>query len=365
MGEIQFTPDSESKIDFTPDEEPKPEVKEKSLWEKANTPLYNVPLVDEDTGIDPKTGKPFGGGILGVALPMDWAIKAENIGRNIFSSMTSPLGIALAGAGIASAPLRAAGAIGLSRAAEGVASGAGLYFGVENLATGVGQIKDAETSADMFEGVVNSLLGAGIGLAGGAGISDAALRKGPVKTASKTGSVEGQKAYEEVFGKEKPAEEVKATEPAPVTDAPAPTGFTNVPEKAQPGDVVFVPPELTPPTGADVKLTGKLTGRSPEFPTYQKPKLKPEVPATAPDPRQGMSAIEEIRSAGARTRKQVQDLFPQLSNEEAAALRRAAWREDELNALGYDSRDIFEMMPEEISYITDNKVARAAMPLRA
>ncbi len=52
---------------------------------------------------------------------------------------------------------------------------------------------------------------------------------------------------------------------------------------------------------------------------------RPEVPATAPEPERGMNVIEEIRTKNARTKEQIQQLFPQLSREQAGQLRIRAW----------------------------------------
>lgn len=53
----------------------------------------------------------------------------------------------------------------------------------------------------------------------------------------------------------------------------------------------------------------------------------PVVPATPPEPERGMTVLEEIRAAEARTKQQIQDLFPKakLSREEAQKLRNMAW----------------------------------------
>ena len=55
------------------------------------------------------------------------------------------------------------------------------------------------------------------------------------------------------------------------------------------------------------------------------PTLKPEVPSTPPEPEREENVIQEIRRKGLTTRRQVQSLFPHLSNEEAAELRNQAW----------------------------------------
>lgn len=52
---------------------------------------------------------------------------------------------------------------------------------------------------------------------------------------------------------------------------------------------------------------------------------RPEVPESAPEPQRGLSVIEEIRQSNADTTRKVQELYPHLKREEAAALRRQAF----------------------------------------
>ena len=71
------------------------------------------------------------------------------------------------------------------------------------------------------------------------------------------------------------------------------------------------------------------------------PTEPPVVPETGADPRQTAfsSSLDEIRQKGARTTAQVQALFPEigLSRQEAAALRRQAWGEDEVKQKQQDN----------------------------
>jgi len=96
--------------------------------------------------------------------------------------------------------------------------------------------------------------------------------------------------------------------------------------------------EVLAPATAEVmtRLPGGVQGRFMPKPAVEpKPPLAnlprgtfaPEVPETPPEPQRGMTVIEEIRAAGARTKEQVRQLFPQLSREEAAAFRNQAWPE--------------------------------------
>jgi hypothetical protein len=85
-----------------------------------------------------------------------------------------------------------------------------------------------------------------------------------------------------------------------------------------------IPTEAAKAT-ADV-VTGKQLTLPPRFVPPQKPKPpKPVIPETAPEPERGESVIEEIKRRGLQTKKQIQSVFPHLSNEEAAALRNMAW----------------------------------------
>jgi len=63
----------------------------------------------------------------------------------------------------------------------------------------------------------------------------------------------------------------------------------------------------------------------PPLPNLPRGTFRPEVPGTAAEPYE--TVLATIRKAGARTRKQIQALFPErrLKNEEAADLRDAAW----------------------------------------
>jgi GGDEF domain-containing protein len=96
-------------------------------------------------------------------------------------------------------------------------------------------------------------------------------------------------------------------------------------------------------TDPNRKLTGGETVIDPKNPAYnmppqgmrqgsfEPPKQPAEVPETPAEPEktQYTSQLDEIRQNDARTKKQIQALFPdaQLSNEQAADLRRQAWGE--------------------------------------
>lgn len=78
-------------------------------------------------------------------------------------------------------------------------------------------------------------------------------------------------------------------------------------------------PPLTPPPPVPRPVY------TPDVPRLKPP--RPEVPVTPPEPERGLNVLEEIRQANAKTRKQIQSLFPRakLSNEQAARLRDEAW----------------------------------------
>jgi hypothetical protein len=61
---------------------------------------------------------------------------------------------------------------------------------------------------------------------------------------------------------------------------------------------------------------------------------KPIVPTTEAVPEQVAftSVLDEIRQKNARTKEQIQKIYPQLTREEAAVLRRQAWNEQEVKA---------------------------------
>lgn len=54
---------------------------------------------------------------------------------------------------------------------------------------------------------------------------------------------------------------------------------------------------------------------------------KAAVPETPAEPQKGMTALEEIRNAGAKTKEDIRKLYPQLTREQAAQLRNQAWGE--------------------------------------
>lgn len=121
-----------------------------------------------------------------------------------------------------------------------------------------------------------------------------------------------------------PGEVVSTTEPVPPTAGELITPEVMPPEAPAAGAVT--PPRGPEPPGfppSDV-----LAPPTPQAP----PRLPPVVPVTPPTLQlgYGMTVLQEIRDAGARTTAQVQALFParELSREEAADLRRQAWGEE-------------------------------------
>ena len=84
------------------------------------------------------------------------------------------------------------------------------------------------------------------------------------------------------------------------------------------GSMLQIPEGARPPVARAAELVGPPVPGRAKF-------LRPEVPGTAAEPYE--TALATIRKANARTRKQIQALFPErrLKNEEAADLRDAAW----------------------------------------
>ena len=76
---------------------------------------------------------------------------------------------------------------------------------------------------------------------------------------------------------------------------------------------------------------------------------KPVVPGTETVPEQVAfsSVLDEIRQKNARTKEQIQKIYPQLSREEAAVLRRQAWNEQEVKTQHEQNlNDLFEKAKE-------------------
>jgi hypothetical protein len=74
-------------------------------------------------------------------------------------------------------------------------------------------------------------------------------------------------------------------------------------------------------------VTPEVTPERTPIPVPKKASAIPEVPSTPPEPMKGVSVIEEIRNANAQTKEAIRALYPQISREEAAALRKQAWGE--------------------------------------
>lgn len=107
----------------------------------------------------------------------------------------------------------------------------------------------------------------------------------------------------------------KGVAPDEVTSPPEPGGVTPISEYL--ALKRFLP--------ADNPMPGMVGSVTPidRFIKRNKPEIS--VPGTAPEPERSLTVIEEIRQKNAQTKEQVRALFPQLSREQAAELRRLAW----------------------------------------
>lgn len=97
--------------------------------------------------------------------------------------------------------------------------------------------------------------------------------------------------------------------------------------------------EMAPPQPLEFSgaaIPGRPRGATPIIPTAGPEVLGPQVPRrlrtpgvvvpeTLPEPQRDVPIIREIRDKDARTKEQIQKLFPQLTREEAGELRRQAW----------------------------------------
>jgi hypothetical protein len=87
------------------------------------------------------------------------------------------------------------------------------------------------------------------------------------------------------------------------------------------------PPPVTPPAPMQGPMAQGSVLQMPAGarPPEQVKNPKPEVPSTPPEPERSMTATEEIRQRGLRTKAQIQQAFPHLTREQAAAFRDQAW----------------------------------------
>lgn len=122
--------------------------------------------------------------------------------------------------------------------------------------------------------------------------------KGAVKLAR---SAEGEAALSELANRQAAAETRTPLRAPGEVDLPAPV------------------PELA--TGTDPGTVFKGTERS------VRQLNKPVVPETPAEPMRDVSVVQEIRDAGAKTKREIKQLYPGISNEKAGELRRAAWEE--------------------------------------
>lgn len=100
-----------------------------------------------------------------------------------------------------------------------------------------------------------------------------------------------------------------------------PTDFTNPAVMTKQNDYVVGNLDESPtnPEGSEL-----LSNKGKIIPPKNN-RVAPVVPETPPEPERDLPVTEEIRQRGLKTKKQIQSLFPHLSNEEATALRKAAW----------------------------------------
>lgn len=99
--------------------------------------------------------------------------------------------------------------------------------------------------------------------------------------------------------------------------------------------------------GGETAAESEVTpGTAATPPTLKRARV--EVPETPPEPMRDVSVVEEIRQKGADTKQKIKAIFPQLSNEEAAALRRQAF------PLSTDKPNVrFSMSDEELPPIPE------------
>jgi hypothetical protein len=106
------------------------------------------------------------------------------------------------------------------------------------------------------------------------------------------------------------------------------------------------PSPVAPPVLTDLDRMNVAQGRAPG-PAGQKRGPAPEVPETPAEAEKGVNVVEEIRANGAKTIRQIQDLYPkaQLSREQARGLRDQVWGKPEQPAPA--PRTVDEMLDAE------------------
>ena len=120
-----------------------------------------------------------------------------------------------------------------------------------------------------------------------------------------------------------------------IWDSPKTKAIKELFQQTKTAPIAGADPNLAPTVSAAAALNQSGDGQTiqpvipakPDFNTAQgvRVKQKPVVPETPPEEVRDVHVLDEIKTRGLKTKKQIQSVFPHLSNEEAAALRNQAW----------------------------------------
>ena len=120
-----------------------------------------------------------------------------------------------------------------------------------------------------------------------------------------------------------------------IWDSPKTKAIKELFQQTKTAPIAGADPNLAPTVSAAAALNQSGDGQTiqpvipakPDFNTAQgvRVKQKPIVPETPPEEGKDVHVLDEIKTRGLKTKKQIQSVFPHLSNEEAAALRNQVW----------------------------------------